>query len=82
MMSPEQYDQALCAQVGGELFFAPERGESPAYLIRQAKAVCAKCPIKEPCLEDALAHPGAAGILGGTTESERRTILKRRRFAA
>ena len=37
------------------------------------------CPVKEPCLEHALAHRIDHGVWGGCSERERRRILKRRR---
>ena len=47
-----------------------------------ARAICAECPMKEPCLEYALAQRIDHGVWGGCSERERRRILKRRRQAA
>lgn len=47
-----------------------------------AKRICADCPVKEPCLEYALAHRIDHGVWGGTSERQRRRILKQRRLAA
>ena len=61
---------ALCAQVDvGELFY-PERGQ-PTH---EAKAVCAACPVRVECLEDAIDHGEAYGIWGGTSPRERRKL--------
>lgn len=61
---------ALCAETDSEAFF-PAKGESP----RQAKAVCASCPVRLECLEYAL-KSGAIGIWGGTTETQRRRMRR------
>ncbi len=47
-----------------------------------ARRICADCPMKEPCLEYALANRIDHGVWGGCSERERRRILKRRRQAA
>lgn len=44
-----------------------------------ARAICATCKVKEPCLEYALTYRIDHGVWGGTSERERRRILKRRR---
>lgn len=44
---------------------------------RQARAVCAICPVRELCLGYALNNPELVGIWGGTDEHERATIRKR-----
>lgn len=51
----------------------PERGEN----VRPAKRVCAECPVQAVCLEYALTFD-AVGIWGGTSEKERRRILRER----
>jgi WhiB family redox-sensing transcriptional regulator len=45
----------------------------------EAKAVCERCPVQEPCLEYALEVREPEGIWGGRTFAERRSILRRRR---
>jgi WhiB family redox-sensing transcriptional regulator len=47
---------------------------------KDAKAVCAACPVKEQCLEYALTNR-EYGVWGGTTEAERRRIRTARRNA-
>jgi WhiB family redox-sensing transcriptional regulator len=63
---------AACAEVDPELFF-PETGQVPQ--AAQAKAVCAGCTVRGPCLEAALHGPQArddhTGIFAGTTARER-----------
>jgi len=41
------------------------------------KAVCASCPVREPCLAYALANKSLMGCWGGTTEAERRELRRR-----
>lgn len=43
-----------------------------------AKAICASCPVREECLEYALATRQDDGVWGGLTELERRRLRRRR----
>lgn len=63
---------ALCAQTDPEAFF-PEKGGST----RDAKKVCGACPVKQQCLEYALANDERFGIWGGMSERERRRLRKK-----
>lgn len=47
-----------------------------------AKEVCAACPVRQACLEFALASRQEDGVWGGLTETERRRVRRRRREAA
>jgi WhiB family redox-sensing transcriptional regulator len=47
-----------------------------------ARRICADCPVKAPCLEYALANRIDHGVWGGTSERERRRILRKRRIEA
>lgn len=70
-----------CTKEDAELFF-PRSYEGAEYQhqIREAKAVCRKCPIdtRTNCLEFALDTGDKYGILGGTTPAERSAIQHRR----
>ena len=44
---------------------------------RTAREVCAACPVRLDCLIDALDHRILFGVWGGTTERERRSLLRR-----
>ena len=48
---------------------------------QQAKAVCARCPVRQPCLDFALATGQEFGIWGGYDERELR-LLQREKGAA
>ena len=69
---------AACAAQAGQVDFFPARGES----VRDAKAVCARCPVKSDCLEFALRLKVAHGVWGGLSERERRTLRRDRHRAA
>ena len=67
-------DRAACRGSDPELFF-PIGNAGPAVLqIGQAKQVCAKCPVRMPCLDWALNSGQEAGVWGGTSEDERRAL--------
>ena len=64
-----------CAELAPETFF-PSGGVG----VQVARAICADCAQKSRCLEYALANRIDHGVWGGTSERERRRILKRRRL--
>jgi hypothetical protein len=66
---PTFWPDGACLDLPAE-WFHPERGEST----RDAKAVCATCPVHVECLTWALANHERFGIWGGTSERERRRI--------
>lgn len=63
--------QAVCASTDPEVFF-PEKGGST----REAKKVCAGCPVREQCLQWAIATGQGFGVWGGMSERERRKYAK------
>lgn len=70
--------RAVCREVDPELFF-PIGNTGPALLqIEEAKAVCRRCPVSEPCLEWALSTGQDAGVWGGMSEDERRALKRQR----
>ncbi|MGH3098835.1 MAG: WhiB family transcriptional regulator [Streptosporangiales bacterium] len=70
--------RAACREVDPELFF-PIGNTGPALLqIEEAKAVCRRCPVSEPCLEWALSTGQDAGVWGGMSEDERRALKRQR----
>jgi len=48
--------------------------------VELAKRVCSDCPVSEVCLEYALENRIDHGVWGGTSERQRRRILKARRL--
>jgi WhiB family transcriptional regulator, redox-sensing transcriptional regulator len=69
--------RAACRDHDPELFFPVSDMGPGARQTEQAKAVCARCPVRAECLEYALDNALDHGIYGGTTESERRTLRRR-----
>lgn len=70
--------RAACRDEDPELFF-PIGDMGPARAqIEEAKQVCRRCPVIEPCLQWALETGQDAGIWGGMTEDERRALKRRR----
>ena len=67
--SPHWRDRAACIGADPDLFF-PQRGESA----EPAREICARCPVREACLDDALRNAITHGIWGGLPERERRAL--------
>ena len=73
---------AACRGEDPELFF-PIGSTGPVLAqIAEAKEVCARCPVRDACLDFALSTGQAYGIWGGLTEDERRSLRRRRQRAA
>jgi len=71
--SPHWRDRAACIGADPDLFF-PQRGESA----EPAREICARCPVREACLDYALRNAITHGIWGGVSERERRALRSRR----
>jgi WhiB family redox-sensing transcriptional regulator len=68
---------AACHDEEPELFFPVSDMGPGARQVEQAKAVCARCPVRSACLEYALDNGLDHGIFGGVTERERRNLARR-----
>lgn len=71
--------QSACAESSSQtrLFF-PVGVTGPAEIqIRQAKAVCAECPVVSDCLDYAITTNQEYGVWGGTSEEERRVLRRK-----
>jgi WhiB family redox-sensing transcriptional regulator len=73
-LAPTWQRFAECVRHAGSVDFFPARGES----VRDAKAVCAVCPVREECLDFALRMKVAHGVWGGLSERERRSVRRER----
>jgi WhiB family redox-sensing transcriptional regulator len=71
-------ENASCGPEDLELFY-PEPDDQAAE--QAAKAICATCPAREPCLDMALATGDQHAILGGTTPAERVPLRRQRQVA-
>jgi WhiB family redox-sensing transcriptional regulator len=63
--------EAKCLNADPDVFF-PEKGGST----REAKRICAECPVRVECLEYALEEDERFGIWGGMSERERRKLKR------
>jgi WhiB family transcriptional regulator, redox-sensing transcriptional regulator len=70
-------EEAACKGLDTGIFFPSTDAEAGA-----AKLVCAGCPVRDACLEWALASRQEDGVWGGMTDNERRRLRRRRRDAA
>jgi len=75
-MECEWMARGKCRDMDPAVFF-PSDGIG----VQVAQRICAECPVKTPCLEYALVNRVDHGVWGGTSERERRRILRRRRLS-
>lgn len=72
---------ALCRGLGAELFFpVGEVGPDALAQAENGKAVCRRCPVREPCLDFSLVTNQGFGVWGGLTAEERRFLRRTRRI--
>jgi WhiB family redox-sensing transcriptional regulator len=71
------WQDAACRDVDTNVFFPLTDDEAGP-----AREICATCPVRDECLEFALATRQDDGVWGGLTETERRRLRRRRREAA
>ncbi|HEY9372573.1 WhiB family transcriptional regulator [Streptomyces sp.] len=73
-------DDAACRREDLVLFFGPDGERQPERERRErkAKAICAQCPVRNECLDHALAAPEKSGTWGGLNEEERASERRRR----
>jgi len=67
--------QATCLGRPVNLFFPAEK-DRPA--VMQAKAICATCPVKNECRQEAI-NNHERGVWGATTDTERQPPRQRRK---
>ena len=70
-------ERGACKGLDPQIFY-PETDEEAD----TAKRVCAQCHVQTACLEYALQFREREGVWGGTTERERRRIIRQRRRSA
>jgi WhiB family redox-sensing transcriptional regulator len=72
---------AACKGESAVYFFAPnhfERKPEKDFREGRARSLCRACPVRQQCLEYALAVGETHGIWGGLNELERRRLARRR----
>jgi hypothetical protein len=74
--TPNWLDASACSQPGvdPDLFHA---NESDTRALREARAICAGCPSRVPCLTNAYEQYDQWGIHAGLTHRQRNTYLKK-----
>lgn len=73
-------DKAACRGPQSAVFFPPaqfERKDEREEREVRAKAICAGCSVRKPCLEFALRIREPHGIWGGLNEAERKQLAAR-----
>ena len=73
--------KAACRGPQAAVFFPPstfERKDEKLDRERRAKAICATCAVRQPCLDYAMRIREPHGIWGGLSESERKRVLEKR----
>jgi len=71
-------DKAACKGPQARVFFPPshlERKDEREAREMRAKAICAICPVRTPCLHYALEIREPHGIWGGLNELERKALI-------
>ena len=69
LLPPPWVEHAACAGSDPELFY-PER-TTPRRAVAAIRRVCAGCPVRQQCLDDAIGRGDRYGIWGGLTYHER-----------
>ena len=72
-MRRDWWKSAACQDADPELFFPVSGVGLSRKEIARAKAVCASCIVRQPCLQFARATHQVHGVWGGMTEEERRS---------
>ena len=71
-----------CRSADPDLFFGPDAAEFVSARKKreaEAKAVCARCPVRDACLAYALDTGEVYGVWGGLSEDERRAMRRQQR---
>ncbi|MGH8899435.1 MAG: WhiB family transcriptional regulator [Egibacteraceae bacterium] len=74
---PKWHAEAACLGEDPSLFFPVGATGAALDQVERAKAVCRRCEVSTDCLEWALRTNQDAGVWGGTSEDERRTLRRK-----
>jgi len=72
-------DLGACRDEDPDLFFPIASAGPGVAQVAAAKAVCARCAVREACLHFALETHQGSGVWGGMSEEERRAIRRSHR---
>ena len=75
MRPPRDFENPLCAQVDGELWFPDKGGD-----VTPAKKICFQCIHKTECAEWGIKHE-LHGIWGGLSGRDRRLIRRKKNIS-
>lgn len=70
--------QGACRPLSSELFFPIGQSLEAQAQEQLAKDICRTCPVRNACLEWALATKQDSGVWGGLSEADRRALLAQR----
>lgn len=77
------WHDAACVEVGPHMFFPDPYDPGSRAYVKEAKAVCAMCPVRAECLEDAIASEiqqasweRVFGVRGGMAPWERARLYR------
>jgi WhiB family transcriptional regulator, redox-sensing transcriptional regulator len=68
--------RAACLSADPDLFFPISSSGPGRDQVAKAKAICTGCPVRQECLEYALATRQIHGVWGGTSEEERHLLRR------
>jgi WhiB family redox-sensing transcriptional regulator len=71
MKPPREFENPLCAQVDGELWFPDKGGDT-----RPAKSICNQCDHKVECADWGIKHE-EFGVWGGLSGRERELVRRK-----
>ncbi len=72
---PAWHQDAACRGAAiSSYVLSPAKGQWAEY----DRSRCQDCPVRQECLETALANPDLAGLWGGTTPTERKAMRRER----
>jgi hypothetical protein len=77
---PWKFTNALCSQVGTEMFFVEDRDEQNLTSLSDYKLainICSRCEHITDCADWGIKHE-SFGVWGGLTPKQRRTIRQKR----
>jgi WhiB family redox-sensing transcriptional regulator len=74
---PAWMRDGACVDAPRDLFF-----RTASRAVREAKELCARCPVWSECLRHALDQPEEDGVWGGLSARERRPLRRRTARAA
>jgi hypothetical protein len=80
MREPREYENPLCAEIGGDFWFPDKDKDSVSYIESQyAKSICKRCTHRTECAEWGI-HKEQYGIWGGLAPRERLAVRRQRRI--